>query len=88
MQNQNNQENLQENKNFKDQADGKLNPVKDKKRVSEHDADDEVRENEDASLQDKTYSFDEENTDTEEYHDADDSDLGDVDKNGNENDLH
>jgi hypothetical protein len=32
----------------------------------------EVRENEDASLQDDTYSFDEDNTENEEYHDVDD----------------
>jgi hypothetical protein len=31
----------------------------------------EVRENELASLQDQSYSFDEMNTDNEEYHDAD-----------------
>lgn len=37
-------------------------------------AESEVRENEDASLQDDTYAFDEDNTDNEEYHD-----VGDVD---------
>lgn len=46
------------------------------------DADSEVRENEDASLQDDTYSFDEDNTDNEEFHDLDDvdesSDLTDI----------
>ena len=36
-------------------------------------AEQQVRENEDASLQDDSYSFDEDNTDTEEYHDADDA---------------
>lgn len=35
-------------------------------------ADEDVRENEDASLQDKSYSFGEDNTDDEEYHDIDD----------------
>jgi hypothetical protein len=44
------------------------------------DADTEVRENEDASLQDDTYSFDEDNTDNEEFHDMDDlgEDAGDL----------
>jgi hypothetical protein len=39
-----------------------------------------VRQTEDASLQDDSYSFDESNTDNEEYHDVDDdsSDLTDV----------
>lgn len=47
----------------------------------ESDAEAEVIENEDASLQDKEYSFDEDNTDNEEYHDADDEsgrDLADI----------
>lgn len=39
------------------------------------DADAEVRANEDASLQDDSYSFDEANTDNEEYHDADEIDF-------------
>ena len=39
----------------------------------------EVRENEDASLQDDTYSFDEDNTDNEEYHDADGAEDFDLD---------
>ncbi|WP_408096114.1 hypothetical protein ACJVC5_13830 [Peredibacter sp. HCB2-198] len=34
------------------------------------DPDQQVRETEDASLQDESYSFDEQNTDNEEYHDA------------------
>lgn len=34
-------------------------------------AEEEVRENEDASLQDDSYAFDEDNTDNEEYHDVD-----------------
>lgn len=44
------------------------------------DAEEEVRENEDASLQDDSYSFDEENTDNEEYHDADDDLNTDTDE--------
>lgn len=39
----------------------------------------EVQENEDASLQDDSYAFDESNTDNEEYHDTDDSFLTDQD---------
>lgn len=47
------------------------------------DADTEVRENENASLQDDTYAFDEDNTDNEEFHDVYDtgdeaSDLTDL----------
>jgi hypothetical protein len=65
MQNQNNQENTSFNDQSKsDQA------LKDE--VVNHDAEMEVRENEDASLQDKEYSFDEDLTGTEEYHDVDD----------------
>jgi|GEM_PF-5550817 len=52
------------------------------------DAEDEVRENEDASLQDKSYSFDEENTDSEEYHDADDADLADIEDEDSDINLH
>lgn len=60
-------ENTQTSQN--DQADGKYS-----------DADTQVRETEDASLQDDTYSFDEANTDNEEYHDVDDlgEDAGDL----------
>lgn len=36
-------------------------------------AEGEVRENEDSSLQDDSYAFDEANTGSEEYHDADDA---------------
>lgn len=36
-------------------------------------AEEEVRENEDASLQDESYSFDSENTGVEEYHSAEDA---------------
>lgn len=53
--------------NHKDQADGKFD-----KNYSMSSADAEVRENEDASLQDDSYSFDEDNTDNEEFHDMDD----------------
>lgn len=60
-----------------DQADGKFD-----KNVKVKNAEAEVRENEDASLQDDTYSFDEDNTDNEEFHDLDDisedSDLTDI----------
>jgi hypothetical protein len=44
------------------------------------DADTQVRQTEDASLQDDSYSFDESNTDNEEYHDVDDdsSELTDL----------
>jgi hypothetical protein len=38
----------------------------------ESDAEAEVEANEDASLPDKEYAFGEDNTDNEEYHDADD----------------
>lgn len=42
------------------------------------DPESQVRLNEDASLQDKEYAFDEDNTGTEEYHDADSGeDAGD-----------
>lgn len=46
-------------------------------------ADTQVRQNEDASLQDDSYAFDEANTDNEEFHDIDDvgddaSDLTDL----------
>ncbi len=43
------------------------------------DAGAQVRETEDASLQDDTYSFDEENTDNDEYHDAGDVEDFDID---------
>jgi hypothetical protein len=46
-------------------------------------ADTQVRQNEDASLQDDSYSFDEDNTDNEEFHDMydvedDSTDLADI----------
>lgn len=65
MPNQNTQNN--------DQADGKFD-----KNVKS--PEEQVRQTEDASLQDDTYSFDEDNTDNEEYHDVDDdsSELTDI----------
>lgn len=39
----------------------------------------QVRETEDASLQDETYAFDEQNTGNEEYHDASGADEIDLD---------
>ncbi len=42
-------------------------------------AEGQVRETEDASLQDDTYAFDEDNTDNEEYHDAGDVEDFDID---------
>lgn len=47
-------------------------------------AEQQVRQTEDASLQDESYSFDESNTDNEEYHDADDADDNHLES---ENDL-
>lgn len=55
-----------------------INPHR-KKTVPEHDQEkhlspeEQVRENEDASLQDDSYSFDSDNTGIEEYHDVDDA---------------
>ena len=43
------------------------------------DAESQVRATEDASLQDDTYSFDEANTDNEEFHDVDDYEDFDMD---------
>lgn len=42
-------------------------------------AESQVRATEDASLQDDTYSFDEDNTSNEEYHDAGDAEDFDLD---------
>lgn len=50
---------------------------KSKKLMSSADA--QVRETEDASLQDDAYSFDEDNTDNDEYHDAGDVEDFDID---------
>ncbi len=86
MQNQNNNNQAnQENSSFYDQADGKFKDMLAKGVAPDEEensgktysknlmdkADSEVRENEDASLQDDSYSFDEDNTDNEEYHDVD-----------------
>ena len=43
------------------------------------DTEKQVRETEDASLQDETYAFDEQNTGNEEYHDASGADDIDLD---------
>jgi hypothetical protein len=90
MENKNNQEDTQssEHSSFYDQADGNFNKAiqnnlgaqKLAKGVTsdkegEIDPEDQVRETENASLQDDSYSFDEENTDNEEYHDAGDGDF-------------
>jgi hypothetical protein len=45
----------------------------------------EVRENEEASLQDDSYAFDEDNTDNEEYHDVDDSSVTERDIDDDQN---
>ncbi len=94
MGNQTNQENQNnENASFYDQADGKFNKAiqngqneklakgvtSDDEEDLMADADSQVRETEDASLQDDTYSFDEDNTDNEEYHDAGDVEDFDID---------
>ena len=90
MANQNNQE----HSSFYDQADGKFNEAIEKKQnlrkgvapdeesdFSDEaiDPDKQVRATEDASLQDESYSFDEQNTDNEEYHDASDAEEVDFD---------
>ena len=67
-------------KNTNDQADGKFDRTL-KTMQSELDSVDpnvSVRETEDASLPDKEYAFGEDNTDTEEYHDADDDLVEDI----------
>jgi hypothetical protein len=70
MENQNNQENT----TFNDQSlsDQQFNAETLGAGEEEVSAEEQVRENEDASLQDKEYSFDEDLTGTEEYHDVDD----------------
>lgn len=74
----------QEHTTFFDQADGNL----EKKLETEteklspgvmSDAESEVLENEEASLQDDSYSFDEDNTGSEEYHDAGGENSGELD---------
>jgi hypothetical protein len=49
-----------------------------KRDIKRVDPDQAVRETEDASLPDKEYAFGEDNTGTEEYHDADDEDVEDI----------
>jgi hypothetical protein len=66
MENQSNNQGTQENTSFNDQNQA------DRALKSKTNADDQVRENEEASLQDKEYSFDEDLTGNEEYHDAED----------------
>ncbi len=66
MENQNSSEKMPQ-----DQADGKFDrPIR-----LNRDPKESVRETEDASLQDKEYSFDEDNTDDEEFHDIDNIDA-------------
>lgn len=96
MGNQNNQDiRNDENSTFYDQVDGKFNKSiqagQSEKLAAgvssdeeEADPDEQVRETEDASLQDDTYSFDEDNTGNEEYHDAEDVEDFDFD---NEDDF-
>jgi hypothetical protein len=91
MGNQNNQDiRNDENSTFYDQADGKFNKSiqagQSEKLAAgvssdeeEADPDEQVRETEDASLQDDSYSFDEDNTGNEEYHDAEDVEDFDID---------
>lgn len=81
----------QEHTTFYDQADGKLEKklqdlqsgkVKETEKLSPgvmSDAENEVLENEEASLQDDSYSFDEDNTGNEEYHDAGGDNSGELD---------
>lgn len=94
MENQNNQENTSFNDHAKSDRALKSKPEQLRKGVVEDmeerggdeysknlmsKPDQEVRENEDASLQDESYSFDEQNTDNEEYHDADGAEDFDLD---------
>lgn len=60
-----------------DQADGKFDSSV-KTNLKYVNAEDEVRQTEDASLPDKEYAFGEDNTDNEEYHDAEDFQSGDL----------
>lgn len=81
----------QEHTTFYDQADGSLekkfkNVQSEKLKETEKlspgvmsDAENEVLENEEASLQDDSYSFDESNTGSEEYHDAGEENSGELD---------
>ncbi len=56
------------NKQTSEQKDGNRSPYK-RKLINLAEA--QVRENEDASLQDDSYTFDEDNTSDDEYHDVD-----------------
>ncbi len=56
-----------------------------KREIKHVDPDEAVRATEDASLPDKEYAFGEDNTGTDEYHDADDEDVEDMTE--NEDDL-
>lgn len=74
----------QEHTTFFDQADSNLE--KKIKREADKlsagvlsDAESEVKENEEASLQDDSYSFDEDNTGNEDYHDAGGENSGELD---------
>ncbi len=81
----------QEHSTFFDQADGNLekklqnaqpNKGKETEKLSSgvmSDAESEVLENEEASLQDDSYSFDEDNTGSEDYHDAGGENSGELD---------
>ena len=91
MENQTNPE-----RSVNDQADGKFDNVKTSVEGEEEEqsastynseADSQVRATEDASLQDDTYSFDEDNTQNEDIHDV--SDFADVDSDlfDNQDDL-
>ena len=64
---QNNKQN-QENITFYDQVDAKTRGVV---KNATNRAEAQVRENEDASLQDDSYSFDEDNTADDDFHDVD-----------------
>ena len=66
---QNNKQN-QENISFYDQVDAKPRGTVYSKNLMNR-AEAQVRENEDASLQDDSYSFDEDNTADDDFHDVD-----------------
>ena len=74
----------QEHSTFFDQADGNLEKKleKETEKLSpgvKTEAESEVLENEEASLQDDSYSFDEDNTGSEDYHDAGGENSGELD---------
>lgn len=75
MENESTQENFEPKKNITKQTDELSSDDSDRQAgvYSENlmdPAERQVRENEDASLQDDSYSFDESNTQNDEYHDA------------------